>query len=156
MREALGHIFRLLGSMLLIVLALAGFAIITLPALAWKVYAVATNERRKAREILTGTKVYFTAIAASFDQLGNAAFGGFFNWLMIDNRFYGYRFGDCDETVSEVLGWNEHLNTLSAHGSFWVRLLDKLEKDHCKIAFNSGILKAQQKTRTYEESILTN
>ncbi|MEO2080595.1 MAG: hypothetical protein ABGW88_13625 [Leeuwenhoekiella sp.] len=156
MKEALGHIFRLLGSILLIVLALAGFAFITLPALAWKVYAVCTNERRKAREILSGAKVYFTAIAASFDQLGNAAFGGFFNWLMIDSRFYGYRFGDRDETVSEVLGWNEHLNTLSGHGQFWVRLLDKLEKDHCKKAFNSGILKARKKTRVYEDSILIN
>ena len=156
MKEALGHILRLISSLLLILLALAGFAIITLPALAWKVYAVATNERRKAREILSGAKVYFTAIAASFDQLGNAAFGGFFNWLMIDASFYGYRFGDRDETVSEVLGWNEHLNTLSAHGRFWVSLLDKLEKDHCKKAFNSGILKARKKTRVYEDSILIN
>lgn len=152
MKEALGHIFKLLGSMLLIVLALLGFTIITLPALAWKVYTVATNERRKAREILSGTKVYFTAIAASFDQLGNAAFGGFFNWLMIDNRFYGYRFGDRDETVSEVLGWNEHLNTLSAHGRFWVGLLDRLEKDHCKIAFTTGVLKAERKFQVYKES----
>ena len=150
------NFISLIISILLIALALAGFAIITLPALAWKVYAVATNERRKAREILSGAKVYFTAIAASFDQLGNAAFGGFFNWLMIDARFYGYRFWDRDETVSEVLGWNEHLKTLSAHGHFWVKLLDKLEKDHCKKAFNSGILKARKKTRVYEDSILIN
>lgn len=154
MKEAIGHILKLISSILLIILALLGFVIITLPALTWKVYTVATNERRKAREILSGAKVYFTAIAASFDQLGNAAFGGFFNWLMINASFHGYRFGDRDETVSEVLGWNEHLNTLSAHGRFWVKLLDKLEADHCKKAFNSGILKARKKTRVYEDSIL--
>ncbi|WP_136464953.1 hypothetical protein [Flagellimonas onchidii] len=139
-------VLKTIGAVLSIVLALVLFVAVTPFAFLWKIIA---SIKRKTFDI--GVSHYLIEIAASFDQLGNAVFGGFFNWLCIAKEMQDhYRFGDKDETISEALGWNDHLNTLSDFGKGLVWMLGKLDRDHCKKAMQSGIDKAKQKVSYYE------
>lgn len=139
-------ILKIIGAILLIALALLLFVIVTPFAFIWKL--IVSIKRKK---IDIGIAHYFVEIAASFDQLGNAVFGGFFNWLCISKGIIEYyHFGDKDETISEVLGWNEHLATLSDFGRALVWILNKVDKDHCKKAMQSGIDKALRKVTYYK------
>lgn len=142
------QILKLLGSILLILLALFLFTVITPLALIWKIAKSTTHKKFDF-----GISHYFIEIAASFDQLGNAAFGGFFNWLCISKKLKKgvkpYNFGDKDETISEVLGWNSYIGALSKFGSHLVILLDALDKNHCGKAMQNGLNKAKQKVKFY-------
>ncbi len=105
-----------------------------------------SSKDRKFVEVFSALSKYFLEIAASFDQLGNAVFGGFLQWFFVSKTATSfYEFGDKDETVSEVLGWNQQLNALSKTGIIIVNLLDWLDKDHCKRAMYVGIKKAHLK-----------
>ncbi|OBX20946.1 hypothetical protein [Bizionia algoritergicola] len=150
MKEALINIARTIGAILLLVLALVLFVIVTPFALVWKIWATANYENRKARDILKGISVFFVEIAASYDQLGNAVFGGFFTWLFLQDKELRYIFGDKDETISEVLGWNAHLSALNTRGKWFVKLLDWLDKEHCYKAMMSGVYKARNKVHIHE------
>ncbi|MBB4117853.1 hypothetical protein GGR32_000125 [Mesonia hippocampi] len=144
-------IFKTIGGILLIVLALFLFVVITPLALLWKIGVSITNPNRKAVDVFAGMATYFVEIAASFDQLGNAAFSGFLNWLCIAQEKESYKFGDKDETISEVLGWNYRLNSLSKFGKTLVKFLDFLDRQHCRKAMYSGIEKAQRKIQFLEK-----
>jgi hypothetical protein len=141
-------IFKIIGAILLIVLALILFLLITPLAFLWKAVVSFLRPRRKVVDIASGTARFFVEIAASYDQLGNAVFGGFFNWLFIPSGVDYYPFGDKDETISEVLGWNDHNGTLTTFGFMLVYLLDKIDKEHCKKAMLSGIHKAERKLKS--------
>ena len=44
----------------------------------------------------------------------------------------GYEFGKENETISSALGKNERDKTLSKTGKLLVKILDFLDKNHCK------------------------
>lgn len=75
-------------------------------------------------------KGYFKQSAVNLDKYGNREFRSFFN------RFFrtenGYPFGNERETISSALGKNERDGTLSKCGKIIVRILDKIDKNHCK------------------------
>ncbi len=71
---------------------------------------------------------YFYKFALAIDQMGNVAMQDLFNVLFIVNE--GYKFGNEDETISSVLGKNEQLHTLSSFGTFLVKILNFLDKNH--------------------------
>lgn len=150
MKETLTNIAKVVLGLFLIVLSLVIFAIVTPLAFIWKIVVSITNEKRKARDILSGTSLFFIQIAASYDQLGNAVFGGFFNWLFLRDTDIRYAFGDKDDTISEVLGWNVELDSLNKYGKLMVKLLDKLDENHCYNAMYSGVLSARTKVHQFE------
>lgn len=139
------YILRLIGSILLVFLAALMFLIATPIAFIWKVCATIKEPERNYTELTKSFYQYFTEIAAGFDQLGNAAFGGLWNWLFLLDKSNRYAFGDKDETISEVLGWNLKLNTLSSKGIWMVKVLNKLDKNHCLRAYEKGVENAKVK-----------
>lgn len=64
------------------------------------------------------------------DQLGNSVCRDLFNDILIMK--WWHRFGDVRETISSVLWKNERIWTLTKTGEWLVKVLDKIEKDHCK------------------------
>lgn len=75
---------------------------------------------------------YFYSIAFCIDLLGNVTLQGPLNLCLI--RENGYQFGRVDETISSVLGKNERDGTLTKYGKTIVKILDFIEKNHCKKA----------------------
>ena len=76
------------------------------------------------------TKGYFRSTALSIDIWGNREFRTLWNTkLRIEN---GYEFGKIGETISSALGKNERDKTLSKTGKLLVKILDFLDKNHCK------------------------
>lgn len=148
LKEALSLIGKLLGSIFLIVLALVLFVPVFVVAIIWKITVTVKHENRKARDIISGTAQFFKAIAIAYDQLGNVAFGGFFNWLFIVDS-EEFPFGETHETISEVLGWNQVTENLTRSGNLMVTILDWLEKDHCIKALTSGFYAAQYKVQMF-------
>jgi len=149
LKEFFQNIGDLLISILLIALAVVLIAIAFLPALIWKLIFSIKTEKRKARGILSGTTHFFIGIAVALDQVGNVAYGSFFNWLFLTNT-QEYPFGKTHETVSEVLGWNEALGNLNRKGLLLVSFLNVIESHHCEKAMHSGIFKAKYKVSFYK------
>ncbi len=149
--EFFSNIGQLLLSFFLILVAFALFIPCLIASVIWKVVVSISKENRKARDIISGTKQFFLAIAIALDQLGNVAFGGFFNWLFLKDQEGLYNFGAAHETISEVLGWNLYLDHLNQKGKYMVALLDWIEKDHCIKAMRSGIETAQFKTDHWQD-----
>ena len=89
---------------------------------------------------------------AEYDRREAMALDGFAgrNYMTFWNTYLkkpeGYKFGVLDEMISSALGKNEHDKTLSEKGkgklSSWfygvmlVKILDRLDKDHCKNAID--------------------
>ena len=66
----------------------------------------------------------------TLDLLGNVTI---FNWLwFLFKTKDGYKFGNFNETISSALGKNERDKTLSKTGKLLVKILDFLDKNHCK------------------------
>jgi hypothetical protein len=148
--EFFQNIGELIGCFLLIVLALLLILIGILPAVIWKIIFSIKSDNRKARGIIAGTAHFFLGIAVALDQVGNVAFGSFFNWLFLI-KGNDYPFGETHETVSEVLGWNQALENLNRKGLFLVSLLNVLEAAHCEKAMYSGLEKATYKVDLYKK-----
>ena len=82
--------------------------------------------------------------AMALDACSNRAHRTFWNTYL--KKPEGYKFGVLDEMISSALGKNEHDKTLSEKGngklSSWfygerlVKILNKLDKDHCKNAID--------------------
>lgn len=149
-KEAFQNIASLIGSLFLNLLALILFIICFSPAIIWKVVASIGQKKRKIRDILTGATKFFVGIAIALDQVGNVAFGGFFNWLFLIEPTT-FPFGHTHETVSEVLGWNQSLDNLNRKGKLMVSILNVIEKDHCLKAMTSGLFDAKYKVQHYKE-----
>lgn len=73
---------------------------------------------------------YLDKVSISIDMSGNVLLAP------ILNDFAGDEFGKKGETVSYVLGKNEHYETLKPLGVFLVKLLNLIDKDHCKKAYS--------------------
>jgi hypothetical protein len=159
MKEAILHILKLIGAIFLIVLAAVLLVVLVPIALMHQAYISITRENRKARDIMTGMKQFFTSLAASIDQFGNTAFAALFNDLLlkkhhlVDHGASVYLFGNKDETISEVLGWNQqffHYN-ISPTGRTLIWLLDLLDSDHCFNAYLIGKNAAKEKVKLLNE-----
>jgi len=74
-------------------------------------------------------KGYFKQTALNLDKFGNREFRAFLNFSMQKN---GYKFGNPNETISSALGKNERDNTLTKCGRILVKILDIIDKNHCK------------------------
>jgi hypothetical protein len=74
-------------------------------------------------------KGYFKQTALNLDKFGNREFRAFLNFSMQKN---GYQFGNPNETISSALGKNERDNTLNKCGRILVKILDIIDKNHCK------------------------
>lgn len=70
-------------------------------------------------------------MAASLDRFGGVVCAELFNAVLIKKESI-YPFGIGRETVSSVLGKNELACTLSYTGYLLVRLLNMIDKGHCK------------------------
>ncbi len=150
LKEFFSLIGQLLASLFLIVLAVVLLTPLFFGAMIWKVVVSIKHENRKAREIISGTSKFFTALAIAIDQFGNVAFGGFFNWLFLVNS-EDFPFGNTHETVSEVLGWNQTLENLSRQGKLMVAILEVIESDHCVKAMASGLFDAKYKVQYFQK-----
>jgi len=84
---------------------------------------------KDSRERNSGFSMLFYSLAVAVDVFGNVMCADLFNICLIYHG--GYRFGRVGETVSSVLGKNQMTGTLSKSGLAIVRVLDKVEKDHC-------------------------
>lgn len=117
-----------MGVLLLIIAVILG--VILLP-IGWA-YSLMTF-RAKGRRLNS----YARAIAISIDRLGNVVLCNLFNDVLITSN--GYKFGSDRETISAVLGANRIKGTLTKTGLFIANTLDRIEKDHCELAFQKEI-----------------
>lgn len=74
---------------------------------------------------------YFRDTASNVDRYGNRDLRKLWNLTLIKGTSI-HRFGDINETISMVLGWNQLAGTLTIPGKMLVWILDKIEKDHCR------------------------
>ena len=73
---------------------------------------------------------YFRNTALSIDIWGNREFRTLWNATLRLNN--GYHFGELDETISSALGKNQRDKTLTKTGKIICKILDTLDKEHCK------------------------
>lgn len=72
---------------------------------------------------------FYENVAVVEDQKGNVEQAFFYNDIMLKNYSQNL-FGFPDETLSSVYGKNKRYNTLTKFGSFWAKLLNKIDKNH--------------------------
>lgn len=72
---------------------------------------------------------YFKQTAIDIDRFGNHNFRCFLNSALQCN---GYKFGNVNETISSALGKNQRDGTLSNFGKGICKILDFIDKNHCK------------------------
>jgi hypothetical protein len=77
---------------------------------------------------------YFYICAVSIDQTGNVFCSDLFNAILIKQKESTHLFGNADQTISAVLGYNDHYNTISKLGKYLVKLLDFFDAEHCEVA----------------------
>lgn len=95
------------------------------------------HKRRKIGTVLDELVLHEYEKAASRDQTGNVVHHTILNKFLIAPN--GYKCGDKDETVSGVLGVNEILRYIANPlGSKLVKLLNRIEQDHCYISIDEG------------------
>lgn len=73
---------------------------------------------------------YFFETAIDLDKFGNRNFRTFLNVTMKVKG--GYEFGNVNETISSALGKNQRDDTLSWFGKIICKILDTIDKNHCK------------------------
>ena len=82
-------------------------------------------------------KGYFKQTALNLDKYGNREFRAFLNLYFITAK--GYKFGNPNETISSALGKNERDKTLKKCGLILVKILDVIDKNHCKKSISLNI-----------------
>lgn len=153
--EVLKQIGGFFGSIVLIIVAVVLFIALSIIGFCWSIFTL--FYKRTIGEALTGVSQYFKAIALSIDQLGNVAFAGLLNDVLIDKTLLklAHNFGDEDETISEVLGWNKLTGALSKTGYLLAIVLNKLDKNHVENAAETAYDKALEKLNRYTSIIET-
>lgn len=71
----------------------------------------------------------FLKLAKSVDKFGNVICEELFNATLIKNS--NHKFGNIEQTISMVLGYNQLAGSLTRTGRMLVWILEKIEKDHC-------------------------
>lgn len=80
-------------------------------------------------------KGYFKDTAINIDRFGNREFRFSLNKYLILEKSPD-RFGNIEETISSVLGKNQLSNNLTKFGKVICKILDTIEKEHCKKSIN--------------------
>lgn len=83
------------------------------------------------------TAGYWQSTAKNIDIWANKEFRATWNAKLIIPS--GYKFGIEGETISSALGKNELMGTLTKEGEILVKILNKLEKDHCILWINTEV-----------------
>tara|TARA_R110002051_G_C8410243_1_gene450012 strand:- start:233 stop:520 length:288 start_codon:yes stop_codon:yes gene_type:complete len=79
---------------------------------------------------------YFLHTAEDIDRFANRNFRTLWNLVLRTKQ--GYEFGNVNETISSALGKNQRDETLSFFGLILCRILDALDKNHCKKSINEN------------------
>lgn len=126
MNKIVGFILNLVATILLVVLSPVG--ILSSVIVTWwnKTFNSALGLLDEQQE----------NIAIAKDVVGNLIFSPLFNVLFITKQSK-HRFGVFPQTISYVLGANEHTGTLTSTGIYMVMILDAIESQHCHKAFLS-------------------
>ncbi len=78
---------------------------------------------------------YWRGFAIAVDRFGNYQYRSLFNrFLIFENA---YQFGDFRETISSALGKNERDGTLTKTGRLLVKILNKIDPEHCRKSINN-------------------
>lgn len=85
------------------------------------IYGLFTNPQK--------IKAKFYEMAQSNDRFVNGTCAELFNKVLLTEDSI-HKFGDSRETVSSVLGRNKQAGTLSKHGLWWDKKLNKIDPDH--------------------------
>lgn len=88
---------------------------------------------------ITG-RVSFFKIAISIDQLGNVVLAALLNDTLI-KPYSTYKFGNEDDTISAILGINFINKSLTFAGILLCKILDLIDKNHCKKSANEFIFR---------------
>lgn len=80
---------------------------------------------------------FFLMFATIIDVMGNVILQIPLNRIL--NTKKGYQFGSRFDTVSYVLGRGEYTSSLSKNGFLLCKILDKIDKDHCKKAYGDRL-----------------
>ncbi|SHK70004.1 hypothetical protein [Epilithonimonas mollis] len=78
---------------------------------------------------------YWRSFAVAVDRFGNYQYRSLFNRFLRNEQ--GYEFGDFRETISSALGKNERDGTLTKTGMLLVKILNKIDLDHCRKSINN-------------------
>lgn len=97
-----------------------------------------------------GLSNYFFKIALSINQVGSLVFKGLFNDTLI-KKSSGFKFGDEDTQISEVLGWNQRYFGLTKIGQVLVKILDKIDPKHCEKTLFKEVEKAKNKVELFNK-----
>ena len=153
LREAALNIGQVLLWIGLFILAILLLFLLPPAAVAWKIYVTITKENRTAREILSGTGAFYKALSLGIDQLGNAAYGGMFNDLLIKDISI-FPFGNPNEKISSVLGWNLMLgDNMTQTGKKLVAVIEWCDistEKHCIESAAKELEEAMYKVQRYE------
>ena len=126
---------KLLHSLILLIVVLA-LALLLLPlGLLWTLGEIwfrffvpcGNSASKKGLWYLWGI---FRSVAIWIDQIGNSVCRDLFNRCLITSSWY--KFGKVQETISSVLGKNQETWTLTCLWAIIVKLLDTVDKNHCK------------------------
>lgn len=90
-------------------------------------------------------KKFFT-LAISFDKYGNVFCAELFNATLI-KRHAHVRFGNINQTISAVIGWNLVQGTLTRTGRVLNWVLNKMERDHTLKAISKDQLTPDEITK---------
>lgn len=86
--------------------------------------------RRVVRKNRGNTDGYYLNTAVNLDIWANREFRALWNAKL--RKMSGYNFGHIGETISSALGKNQRDKTLSFTGRCLAKILDTIDKDHCK------------------------
>ena len=81
---------------------------------------------------------YFFKLAQCIDQLGNVAYRGLFNDILL-TKISKAAFGDNQETISSVIGKNLEANTLSKTGIWLNKILNLIQPNHSIISIEENV-----------------
>mgnify|MGYP001687745725 CR=1 FL=1 len=127
---------KFLKSLSLLIVALA-LAVVLLPlgilrtiGEIWFRFFIPSGKNSPSKKGLWYLNSIIRTIAIGLDQIGNSVCRDMLNRLLITSGWYS--FGKVQETISSVLGKNQETGTLTFFWAIIVKLLDTLDKNHCK------------------------
>lgn len=122
--KGLGVVLLLVSVILYIPLSIIGFIVST----------IFLTVKFRLKEGLSHIDNLFYSMAYSVDQLGNVTCKHLFNLTLIKKSKKSHKFGDPDETISAVLGYNKKRDTLTRTGRLLSDILHFIDPDHVEKA----------------------
>lgn len=120
-----------------------GFALLTVAT--GLIIPLTIINRHYVDEKYGDTAGYWQSTAKNIDIWANKEFRATWNTRLVhavevDGMIiYPYKFGVDGETISSALGKNQLMGTLTAEGKRLVKILHKLEKNHCILWIDKSV-----------------